>query len=437
MFTADGKFVRRFGSNVIMHPRGLTVDKNGKIIVLESKVMRTLIHDEFGTLENSFDCPEVNFANSIAVNDFNEIFITDNRCHCVKVKHCSNFKMLSKLQLNFTNINFLNLFQVFDYNGNRLREIGGEGITNFPIGVNIGPNGEVLVADNHNNFNVTIFDREGNLISAVESKVKHAQCFDVTLTSDGSVVVASKDYRLYVYRFPLELFSRSGSTVSRSTSSSPPAISVPCNLPSNLSLAFDSVPKNVMGRRGSNENDSEPEYQQFTNVAQYLQQSQRNVFPRSKPARMITNINNGLDLQRTLENSLSTGSCSSSPFNPSDLNQDQLDKIALLNLDNCIYNKNNLNNGNFNSFHKRPQTATNLDSNTFLPSQQTLIDNFLNNNTNNIYNNFTCSNYNTTLQQQNNMAALFEQNHLLDHTNNNPSTSDYYNSPFLFKSLLD
>ena len=47
--------------------------------------MRTLIHDEFGTLENSFDCPEVNFANSIAVNDFKEIFITDNRCHCVKV----------------------------------------------------------------------------------------------------------------------------------------------------------------------------------------------------------------------------------------------------------------------------------------------------------------------------------------------------------------
>ena len=89
-----------------------------------------------------------------------------------------------------------------------LRQIGGDGITNFPIGVNIGPNGEVLVADNHNNFNVTIFDREGNLISAVESKVKHAQCFDVTLTSDGSVVVASKDYRLYVYRFPLELFSR-------------------------------------------------------------------------------------------------------------------------------------------------------------------------------------------------------------------------------------
>jgi hypothetical protein len=39
------------------------------------------------------------------------------------------------------------------------------------------------------------------LISALESKVKHAQCFDVALTDDGSVVLASKDYRIYVYRY--------------------------------------------------------------------------------------------------------------------------------------------------------------------------------------------------------------------------------------------
>jgi hypothetical protein len=31
--------------------------------------------------------------------------------------------------------------------------------------------------------------------------VKHAQCFDVALMDDGSVVLASKDYRIYVYRY--------------------------------------------------------------------------------------------------------------------------------------------------------------------------------------------------------------------------------------------
>lgn len=39
------------------------------------------------------------------------------------------------------------------------------------------------------------------MISALESKVKHAQCFDVALVEDGSVVLASKDYRLYLYHY--------------------------------------------------------------------------------------------------------------------------------------------------------------------------------------------------------------------------------------------
>lgn len=39
------------------------------------------------------------------------------------------------------------------------------------------------------------------MIGALESKVKHAQCFDVALVDESSVVLASKDYRLYLYRF--------------------------------------------------------------------------------------------------------------------------------------------------------------------------------------------------------------------------------------------
>ncbi len=43
--------------------------------------------------------------------------------------------------------------------------------------------------------------QDGQLLNALESKVKHAQCFDVSLMDDGSVVLASKDYRLYIYRY--------------------------------------------------------------------------------------------------------------------------------------------------------------------------------------------------------------------------------------------
>ena len=137
--------------------------------------MRVIIFDQMGNVLHKFGCSKhLEFPNGVVVNDKQEIFISDNRAHCVKV---------------------------FSYEGVFLRQIGGEGLTNYPIGVGINSAGEILIADNHNNFNLTIFTQDGQLISALESKVKHAQCFDVALLDDGSVVLASKDYRLYVYRY--------------------------------------------------------------------------------------------------------------------------------------------------------------------------------------------------------------------------------------------
>ena len=43
--------------------------------------------------------------------------------------------------------------------------------------------------------------KAGQLLGALESKVKHAQCFDMALMKDGSIVLASKDYKLYIYRY--------------------------------------------------------------------------------------------------------------------------------------------------------------------------------------------------------------------------------------------
>ncbi|XP_076343760.1 protein brain tumor-like isoform X2 [Tachypleus tridentatus] len=175
IYNQYGQFVRKFGANILQHPRGVTVDNKGRIIVVECKVMRVLIFDLLGNVHHKFGCSKhLEFPNGVVVNDKQEIFISDNRAHCVKV---------------------------FNYEGIFLWQIGGEGITNYPIGVCISPLGEILVADNHNNFNITIFTQDGQLVSALESKVKHAQCFDVALVEDGSVVLASKDYRLYIYRY--------------------------------------------------------------------------------------------------------------------------------------------------------------------------------------------------------------------------------------------
>ncbi|CAK9291470.1 unnamed protein product [Gordionus sp. m RMFG-2023] len=177
IFDKFGRFLRKFGADVLQHPRGVTVDPEGKIVIVECKVMRVVIFDHLsGEVLHKFGCSKhLEFPNGLAVNDRKEIFISDNRAHSVKV---------------------------FNYQGHYLRQIGGPGITNYPIGVGIEySTGRLLVADNHNNFNLTIFDQQGTLLDALESKVKHAQCFDVALLDDDSMVLASKDFRIYVYRY--------------------------------------------------------------------------------------------------------------------------------------------------------------------------------------------------------------------------------------------
>lgn len=178
IYNKYGQFLRKFGANILQHPRGVCVDNKGRIIVVECKVMRVLIFDLMGNVLQKFNCSKyLEFPNGVCCSsglDREEIYISDNRAHCIKV---------------------------FDYMGNFIRQIGGEGITNYPIGVGINSNNEILVADNHNNFNLTVFSQDGQLINALESKVKHAQCFDVGLMDDGSIVLASKDYRIYVYKY--------------------------------------------------------------------------------------------------------------------------------------------------------------------------------------------------------------------------------------------
>lgn len=148
IFNQYGQFMRKFGANILQHPRGLCVDNQGRIIVVECKVdhlglymrmiigfqvMRVIIFDSYGNVLNKFSCSRyLEFPNGVCATPNNEILISDNRAHCIKV---------------------------FSYEGQYLRQIGGEGITNYPIGVGINSHNEVVVADNHNNFNLTIFDQ--------------------------------------------------------------------------------------------------------------------------------------------------------------------------------------------------------------------------------------------------------------------------------------
>ena len=56
-------------------------------------------------------------------------------------------------------------------------------MSNFPIGVGLTASGEICIADNHNNFNLTVFSQAGQLLGALESKVI-ALVFENSLDSD-------------------------------------------------------------------------------------------------------------------------------------------------------------------------------------------------------------------------------------------------------------
>lgn len=94
IFTGQGTFLRKFGSNVLKNPRGLAVDRRGNVIVAECKVHNVVVFNQnSGSILHQFSLiGAVEFPNGVAVNqDCTRIYITDNHKHCVKVEISSHF----------------------------------------------------------------------------------------------------------------------------------------------------------------------------------------------------------------------------------------------------------------------------------------------------------------------------------------------------------
>ena len=175
IYTLQGCFLYTFGKDEIEHPRGVAIDNDDNIIIVECQVKMVVILSMEGQVKSKFSCSDhVIFPNSVAVNDKKEIFISDNRGHNV---------------------------QVFNYEGTLLRTIGGEGLTKYPIAVAINQRGEVVVADNHYSFKLTVFTQQGELVAGYISETKHAQCLDVALTNDGVAILTSSDFNVYCYPY--------------------------------------------------------------------------------------------------------------------------------------------------------------------------------------------------------------------------------------------
>ncbi|CAF4529521.1 unnamed protein product, partial [Rotaria magnacalcarata] len=167
IFDRNGQFIRRFG-NDLESPRAICIDQQGRIIVIESKIMKVHIYDPTsGRLWGQCDLRDhLSFPTSVCVNDRHELYVSDNESHFVRV---------------------------FDYNGKHLKNIGA-GIT-YPIACRINqPRRELIVVDNHENFNITTYDYDGNRKYSHYSLMKHSQCFDVAVGYNDELAMASKDY---------------------------------------------------------------------------------------------------------------------------------------------------------------------------------------------------------------------------------------------------
>ncbi|XP_056322627.1 tripartite motif-containing protein 3b isoform X1 [Danio aesculapii] len=204
IFSPDGKFKNKIGAGRLMGPKGVAVDRNGHIIAVDNKACCVFIFQSNGKLVTKFGARgtsdrqfaeksgskcalEQKFSKSgpgfsphfVAVNNKNEIVVTDFHNHSVKV-YSADGEFLFK----------------FGSHGE------GNGQFNAPTGVAVDVNGNIIVAD-WGNSRIQVFDSSGSFLSYINTSADPLYGPQgLALTSDGHVVVAdSGNHCFKVYRY--------------------------------------------------------------------------------------------------------------------------------------------------------------------------------------------------------------------------------------------
>ncbi|KAJ8342516.1 hypothetical protein SKAU_G00324440 [Synaphobranchus kaupii] len=204
IFSSDGKFKNKIGAGRLMGPKGVAVDRNGHIIAVDNKACCVFIFQSNGKLVTKFGArgtsdrqfAEKSGANLaleqklsksgpvfsphfVAVNNKNEIVVTDFHNHSVKVYNADG-EFLFK----------------FGSHGE------GNGQFNAPTGVAVDANGNIIVAD-WGNSRIQVFDSSGSFLSYINTSADPLYGPQgLALTSEGHVVVAdSGNHCFKVYRY--------------------------------------------------------------------------------------------------------------------------------------------------------------------------------------------------------------------------------------------
>uniref|UniRef100_H3A378 RING-type E3 ubiquitin transferase n=1 Tax=Latimeria chalumnae TaxID=7897 RepID=H3A378_LATCH len=204
IFSSDGKFKNKIGAGRLMGPKGVAVDRNGHIIVVDNKACCVFIFQSNGKLVTRFGsrgAADRQFAESsdsrlslmnptmkmnpfsphfVAVNNKNEIVVTDFHNHSVKVRLAEGL--------------FL------DYLGAHRNSR-----TAFDDETEISPERSGTCecqSWNGSNFN-TVFDSAGSFLSYINTTADPLYGPQgLALTTDGNVIVAdSGNHCFKVYRY--------------------------------------------------------------------------------------------------------------------------------------------------------------------------------------------------------------------------------------------
>ena len=170
LFKENGEFVKRLNPGQYQSPFGISVNRDGHVIVCDTKSKKVLVLSPDGnTLLQSFQAPDCDEEPAYVVQNEDKFFVSYPRSHCIKV---------------------------FDAAGNYVRDIGRQGPCDgqliYPRGVAIDKFNNLVVADEGNN-RLHIFTPEGEFVSAIGGVGTELGQFsfpqDVAVSREGQLYV--------------------------------------------------------------------------------------------------------------------------------------------------------------------------------------------------------------------------------------------------------
>ena len=182
LFTECGQFIKRFSPVHLQSPRGISVTKDGHVIVCNDKSKRvTVVSSDGEELLQSFSAPNCSDSPQCAVYHKDKFFVSYPDSHCIKV---------------------------FDVAGHYIQDIGsegrGDGQFQYPRGVSIDMYNNLVVVD-EGNHRMQIFTPEGEFVSKIGgegTELGQFKCpYDVAVSRDGRVYVTDfSNHRVQILR---------------------------------------------------------------------------------------------------------------------------------------------------------------------------------------------------------------------------------------------